>query len=288
MGENMAQLYDMHLAGAVGFGDYKKPFKNANLMRISLDYVQSFDGLILSYPLDSSLSKNGLMNEGETSVSLGLKGIPEVAENSILSRDIQLLEYTKGKLHFPFISSAKGLEIIKEARNKGLNISCGVSLPHLMFTDKYLIDFDTNFKLNPPLRSDHDRQALRQGLLEGTVDLVSSMHEPMNIEYKELEFTSAHSGTIGLESSFGILNTIFTLEKVISFLTKGRDLFNISNNKIKIGEKANLSLFNPNINYTLESQYLFSKSKNCAFLGMPLNGKVYGCVNNDNMTLNED
>ena len=288
LGNDMAELYDMHLAGAIAFGDYKKSLNDSNLMRISLDYVQNFNGLILSYPSDFNLSKEGLMHEGSVSLNLGIKGIPEIAETSILSRDLEILEYTNGRIHFPFISCEKSLNIIRKAKKNGLKVSCGVSIAHLIFTDDSLFSYNPNFKLNPPLRSKKDREALRKGLLDGSIDLVSSMHEPVNIEHKKVEFSKAIDGSISLESFFGILNSIFTLEKTISFLTKGKDLFNIKQSMIEIGEKANITMFCPDTIYEFNDKHILSKSKNCAFIKSSLKGRVFGIINGENSVLNSE
>ena len=288
LGNDMAELYDMHLAGAIAFGDYKKSLNDSNLMRISLDYVQNFNGLILSYPSDFNLSKEGLMHEGSVSLNLGIKGIPEIAETSILSRDLEILEYTNGRIHFPFISCEKSLNIIRKAKKNGLKVTCGVSIAHLIFTDDSLFSYNPNFKLNPPLRSKKDREALRKGLLDGSIDLVSSMHEPVNIEHKKVEFSKAIDGSISLESFFGILNSIFTLEKTISFLTKGKDLFNIKQSMIEVGEKANITMFCPDTIYEFNDKHILSKSKNCAFIKSSLKGRVFGIINGENSVLNSE
>ena len=288
LGKEIAELYDMHIAGAIAFGDYKKTLNNSNLLRIALDYVQSFDGIVMSYPSDFDLSKDGLMHEGSVSLKLGVKGIPEIAETSILLRDIEILEYTYGRIHFPFISCEKSLNIIRNAKKRGLKVTCGVSIEHLFFTEDSLFSYDPNFKIHPPLRTENDREALRSGLLDGTIDLVSSMHEPVNIEHKKVEFTKALDGSIGLESFFGILNSIFTLEKTISFLTNGKDLFKIKNPKLEIGEKANLTMFCPDTTYDLKEENIISKSKNCAFINSSLKGKVFGIINGENIALNSE
>jgi len=288
LGNDMAELYDMHLAGAIAFGDYKKSLNDSNLMRISLDYVQNFNGLILSYPSDFNLSKEGLMHEGSVSLNLGIKGIPEIAETSILSRDLEILEYTNGRIHFPFISCEKSLNIIRKAKKNGLKVTCGVSIAHLIFTDDSLFSYNPNFKLHPPLRTKKDRDALRKGLLDGSIDLVSSMHEPVNIEHKKVEFSKAIDGSISLESFFGILNSIFTLEKTISFLTKGKDLFNIKQSMIEVGEKANITMFCPDTIYEFNDKHILSKSKNCAFIKSSLKGRVFGIINGENSVLNSE
>ena len=288
LGDEMAELYDMHVAGAIAFGDYKKTLNNPNIMRIALDYVQSFNGLIMSYPNDYNLSKEGHMHEGKISLNLGLKGIPEIAETLILSRDLEILEYTNGKIHVPFISCEKSLNMIRSAKKKGLKVTCGVSIAHLFFTEDSLISYNPNFKIFPPLRTKKDREALRNGLLEGTIDLVSSMHEPINIENKKVEFSKAIDGSIGLESFFGILNSIFTLEKTISFLTNGKDLFKIKNSKLEIGKKASLTMFCPDSIYELKEEHIISKSKNCAFINSKLKGKVFGIIKGENIVINNE
>ena len=214
----------MHKAGAIAFGDFNTTLKNPNLLRIALDYVQSFDGLIQAYPLDCNLSNGGQMHEGEVSTNLGLKAIPHIAETSTLARDIQLLEYTQGRMHIPYISTAESVELIRNAKKKGLKISCGVAVAHLHATEEDLMDFDANFKIVPPLRSSKDQRALREGLLDGAIDMVTSLHQPLNPELKDLEFVRAKEGSIGLEASFGILLNYFPLVKVISFLTRGKKL----------------------------------------------------------------
>lgn len=285
-GKQMASLFDLQNAGAVAFGDYIKAYSNPNLLRIALDYSQSFDGLIQSYPMDHYLSNNGYMHEGVISTNHGLKGIPSVAETATLARDLQLLEYTRGKLHIPFISCATSVDLIRDAKKKGLNVSCSVGIPHLIYTDENLMDFNSAFKLLPPLRSATDQRALREGLLDGTIDMVSSMHQPINPELKDLEFVSAHEGSIGLEAAFMVLQNHFPLEQVISFLTRGKTRFKIGNTPFEVGTKADLSLFNPNGSSVFSSQHIHSTSKNCMFIGTPIKGSVYGSIRGKHLQLN--
>ena len=285
-GNQMASLYDMHMAGAVAFGDHKKSIASGNLLKITLQYAQSFKGLVLSHPMNNELSSKGMMHEGATSTKIGLKGIPSLAESLQISRDIQILEYTGGKLHIPFVSSESGVDLIRQAKKKGLDLSCSVGLPNLFFNDTELESFDANFKVFPPIRSKSDQRALREGLLDGTIDMVSSMHEPMNIEFKKLEFERALGGTTGLESCFGALCTIFPLEKVLRFLTRGSERFGVKVSKIKVGEKADLTFFDPDTNHTFEEKNILSTSKNSAFIGSQLTGKVIGSYNNGALTLN--
>ena len=255
-------------------------------MRIALDYSQSFGGLIQAYPMDKALSNNGQMHEGIISTTLGLKGIPQVAETTTLARDLQLLDYTQGKLHIPFISSAASLEIVRAAKKKGLNVSCGVGIPHLLFTDENLMDFNSHYKIFPPLRSASDQRALREGLLDGTIDMVSSMHQPINPELKDLEFVQAHEGSIGLEAAFGVLQNHFPLEKVISFLTRGKKRFGIQNTGFKIGAIADFSLFTPSGTSVFTKENIYSTSKNCMFIGADIKGSVYGCIRGTKHHLN--
>ena len=285
-GKQMASLCDIQKAGAVAFGDYKKAHVNPNLLRIALDYSQSFDGLIQAYPMDDSLGNKGHMNEGLISTNLGLKGIPNVAETATLARDLQLLEYTKGKMHIPFISCATSVELIRSAKKKGLNLSCGVGIPHLIYTEENLLEFNSDFKIVPPLRTSIDQRALREGLLDGTIDMVSSMHQPVNPELKNLEFVNAQDGSIGLEAAFVVLQNYFPLEKVISFLTRGKARFNIINTPFELGSKVDFSLFNPGGSSVFSKEHIHSTSKNCMYIGTPIKGSVYGCIRGSHFQLN--
>ena len=286
-GEQMASLYDMHNNGAIAFGDHKISIDKANLLKIALQYCQSFEGRVISFPQNKELAAGGLMHEGVSSTRIGMKGIPSMAETVQISRDIDILKYTGGKLHIPYLSTAAGLELIRAAKRSGLELSCSVGLPHLVFEDQELESFDANFKIFPPIRSKSDQQALRAGLLDGSIDMVSSMHEPMNIENKKLEFENAAPGSLGFESCFGMLNKIFPVDHVINFLTRGAKHFNISSPAINIGEKADLTLFDPDVSYRLTEDDLKSTSKNSAYLGRDLQGKVLGTIYNGKLSLNE-
>ncbi|MFZ9057044.1 MAG: dihydroorotase [Flavobacteriaceae bacterium] len=287
-GQKMASLYDMHLAGAVAFGDYKKSIQNANLLKIALEYVQSFNGLLLSHPSNMDLEQNGVVHEGEASTRLGLKGIPRIAESVQIARDLELLKYTEGRLHIPFITTKESVSLIQKAKAEGLSVSCSVGIPHLYFDEAKIENFEANYKFFPPLRTQEDKTALREGLLSGTIDMVSAMHEPMNIENKELEFEHASPGSIGLEACFGILNNLFPVEKSIAFLTRGRRCFGLDIPQIKVGAKADLTCFDPDINYVLTKAHLRSTSKNCAYLGETLTGKVIATLNNDQIHQHDD
>ncbi len=285
-GAKMASLYDMHLAGAMAFGDYKSAIHNANLLKIALEYAQSFDGVIMSHPSNSDLEQHGVVHEGIASTRLGLKGMPRIAESVQVARDLELLKYTEGRLHIPFISTKESVHLIQKAKAEGLRVSCSVGLPHLFFDDRKIENFEAQYKFFPPLRTPEDQSALREGLLNGTIDMVSAMHEPINIEYKELEFEYAAAGSIGLEACFGILNSVFPIEKTIAFLTRGRRCFGLEVPQIKEGAPANLCCFDPDTHTTLTKEQLTSTSKNCAYLGESLTGRVLATINSDKMQLN--
>lgn len=284
-GKDMAELYDMKQAGAIAFGDYNRSLENANLLKIALQYTQDFDGVVIAFAQEEKIKGNGVVNEGIVSTRLGLKGIPNLAEELQVARNLFLLEYTGGKMHIPTVSTTKSVALIKEAKAKGLNVSCSVSVHHLTMTDEKLDNFDTRYKVTPPLRTEEDRQALLAGILDNTIDVITSDHNPIDIEHKKMEFDLAKNGTIGLESAFGALMNVLPLEKVIEKLTNGKSVFGIEKSIIKEGATANITLFNPESTNIFTKATILSKSKNSAFLGMPLKGKAYGIVNQGKLIL---
>ena len=286
-GKELAPLYDMKLAGAIAYGDHKKSIRDSSLMKIALEYSKSFGGLVISYPNDESLSSNGVMNEGLASTSLGLKGIPDVSESIQVFRDLEILEYSGGRLHIPYITTGKSIQMIKDAKKRGLNITSSVSLAHLILNENDLSDYNTNLKLSPPLRSKKDSDELKNALLEGTINYVTSMHEPVDIDNKKVEFDNALSGSIGLECMFGVLSNIFPLDKTIDILTRGKNNLSIDQHKIEVGSKAEITLFNPDFTYVFKEDHILSTSKNCAFIGQKMTGKVYGVINNNNLCENK-
>jgi dihydroorotase len=284
--KDLAELYDMKNSGAVGFYDFKKPILNSNLLKTALLYSQSFNSVIMSYPQDNSVAKGGLINEGTISVNYGIKGIPNFAEEIQIARDLHVLEYTGGKLHIPTISTKKSLELIKKAKSKGLNVTCSVAVHNLIFNDKKLKDFDTRFKVLPPLREEKDRVALVNGVKTGLIDMVTSDHLPIDLENKKTDIENAKYGTIGLESIFGSLLSLFDLNQTIEILSRGREIFNIEKPEFEVGSKASLSLFTIN-DYEFSKADILSKSKNSAFLGMKMKGKPIGVINGNKITINE-
>ena len=284
-GKDMTDLFDMKNAGAIAFGDYNKSLDNANLLKIALQYVQDFDGLIIAFAQDIDIKGNGVANEGVVSTRLGLKGIPNLAEEMQIARNLFLLEYTGGKLHIPTISTAKSVQLIKDAKAKGINISCSVAVHNLVLTDEKLEGFDTRYKVSPPLRTEIDRKALIKGIQDNTIDMITSDHNPIDIEHKKMEFDLAKNGTIGLETAFGALLNVLPLEKVIEKLTAGKTRFTIETQTIEEGNKANITLFNPEGKTIFTKENILSKSKNSAFLSIELKGKAYGIYNQGKLVL---
>ena len=284
-GVHLAEIFDMNQAGSIAFGDYKESIDNPNILKIGLQYASSFGGLLQSFPQDSQVAQSGVMNENISSTKLGLKGIPELAEALQIVRDLDILEYTGGKLHIPTISTAKSVELIRRAKAKGLDVSCSVAIHNLIFKDSDIKNYNTNFKVIPPLRTQNAIDALIEGLKDGSIDMVTSDHNPIAIEDKKVEFDYAAFGTIGLESAFGALNTVFSTQKAIELLTKGKSRFGIENTEIKVGNRCDLTLYNPKGSYTFESKHIASKSKNSIFIGRQLKGSVYGVIANQTAVL---
>lgn len=285
-GDELAELFDMQKEGALSFYDYKKPIANPNLLKIALQYTQSFNGLVQSYPYEVAIAPKGMVNEHLSATLLGLKGTPSLAESLQVSRDLYILEYTGGRLHIPTISTKESVGLIKQAKKKGLQVTCSVSINNLTLTDTVLESFDTNYKLMPPLRTSQDIKALKQGLKEGTIDMVTSDHNPIDIEHKKIEFDHAKYGSIGLESCFGALQKATDLQTTIKALTQ-QSVFDISQSSINQGEKASITLFDPSVKWVFENEHIISTSKNAALLSQPLLGKAYGIINNNKVVLHE-
>lgn len=286
-GIEMAELYDMQQSGAIAFGDYKRPIENDNLLKIVLLYAQNFNGLVLSFPKNKKIAGEGIANEGLNSTKLGLKGIPSLAEEIQIARDLFLLEYTGGKLHIPTISTAKSVALIRQAKSQGLNVTCSVAVHNLVITDDALHGFDANNNVNPPLRTDKDVEALLEGVKDGTIDIITSDHNPIDVEHKKVEFSISKSGSIGMESAFGALLTKLDLETVIQCFTENpKKIFGIENTTIEVNSKANISLFNPELTHTFTEEDILSTSKNSIFIGHNLKGKAYGVYAKNQLLLN--
>ncbi|MBS1513236.1 MAG: dihydroorotase [Bacteroidetes bacterium] len=287
-GKELAEMYDMHQSGAAAFGDGIHSLQSAGILLKALQYVKSFDGTIIQIPEDKSIGANGLINEGIVSTQLGLPGKPAIAEEIQVARDIKLARYTESKLHFTGVSSAKSLEYIKRAKEGGIQVSCSVTPYHLFFTDEDMKGYDTNLKVNPPLRTSADRTALLEALANGTIDGIASHHIPQNWDNKTCEFEYAKDGMTGLESLFGVLRAVtdIPLEQIIGLLsTKPRTIFGLPVPAFSEGSPAVLTLFNPDFTYTFDAGMIQSKSANNAFVGKTLRGKVTGIINKEKVVL---
>ncbi|MBO9683495.1 MAG: dihydroorotase [Flavisolibacter sp.] len=288
-GKELAEMYDMHQSGAVAFGDGTSPIQSAGLLLKALQYLKAIDKAVIQVPDDKSVNPSGLMNEGIVSTQLGLPGKPAIGEELMIARDIELVKYTNSKIHFTGISTAKSVELIRQAKKEGLAVTCSVTPYHLCFTDDDLVQYDTNLKVNPPLRTKEDQQALKQGLVDGTIDCIATHHLPQDIDHKIVEFEYAHFGMIGLETSFAVIRTYFPelgLEKTVDLLSnRPRMIFDLPTQSINKNSPACLTLFLPEEKWTVEE--LHSKSKNSPFIGKQLTGKPVGIINKDKVFLNQ-
>lgn len=281
-GENISEYYDMFTSGAKAFTDVFNPINSALLSRALL-YIKDSGGIIMSFPSDKSLSKNGIMHEGIESTKLGLKGIPALAEELQIIRDLKLAEFNDSKIHFINVSTQEGVSAIREAKKRGIKVTTQVSAAHLLLNDSSLREFDSNCKVLPPFRTQNHIQALIEGIKDGTIDAIVSSHMPEDLENKQVELSHAAFGIIGLETSFASSRTATNgkveLEKLIHSLSKTpRTILGIKNPEIKEGEKANLTLFNPDQKWTFQKSDIKSKSKNTPFVGTEFIGKVVRVV----------
>lgn len=280
-GKDLAELFDMTNSGAVAFSDGNEPVQDAGLMERAMLYVKGFDALVISYPEDRTIAGKAKMNEGAMSTYLGMKGIPNIAEELMIVRDLYLAEYTDARLHFTTVSTAHAVELIKQAKKKGLNVTCDVAAHHLVLTEDALIDFDSNYKVKPPLRTKADVKALLKGLQEGVIDTVVSQHTPQEIEFKAVEFEIASYGIVALQTVLPLLiKAGLKPEQIVDKLSvKSREILGLEVPAIAIGNKANLVLFDDSVwLYTKENNY--SKSSNSPFIGKELKGKVWATINN--------
>ncbi len=281
--QSLADLLELREGGVVAFSSGLSTITNPELLLNALRYTANFGGLIITRPQDQDLSKFGQMHEGIVSTQLGLKGISDISETIMVKRDLDIVEYTGGRLHFAGISSGQSLDLIGKAKKGGANVTCDVSIHNLLYTDDQLVEFDTNYKVNPPLRSEANRKALVKGLKNGTIDAIVTDHQPQDIESKKLEFDLAEFGMIGLQTALpGILKLSqeVDISLLVHKLTNGpRVILGFDPIKIEKGEKADITLIDPKRKWIFDESTNLSKSTNSPLFHEELTGKSVGIIN---------
>lgn len=291
-GKEMAELMDLHKAGAIGFSDGLKPVDNAGLFYRAMKYMIGFDGICIHFPMDFNLAVDGQIHEGRISALLGLPGIPDVAEDLMIQRDLSLLDYADGKLFLWGLSSKAGVDRLRKSDK--LNQSLFVSVPifNLVYSENDLESFDVNFKMMPPLRTENDRMALKEAVLDGTIQIISSNHLPWESEHKKLEFPYASFGSISLQHVFQMLRTHFSelplLNMVDILAYHPRRIFKVELPVIQEGAKANLTFFLPNAKAVIQKDDNTSLSENSPLWNEIMTGKIVGVFNNGKLVLNDE
>jgi dihydroorotase len=291
-GKDLAEMYDMHASGAVAFSDATHPLQSSQVMLKALQYVKAFNGVVIQVPDEQSLTKLGLMHEGIISTQLGLPGKPAIGEYLMVGRDIELVRYTGSKIHFTGVSTAASLDLIRKAKAEGLGVTCSVTPYHLHFTDGDLQQYDTNLKVNPPLRLAEDVAAVKAAVLDGTVDAIASHHQPHEYDSKVCEFEYAKYGMESLESCFAAVKTALpslSAEKIAQlFSIAPADIFGLPLPFMEAGQTAEISLFLPETSWTFDKKDIKSISSNNAFVGKTLQGKPVGIVSKGQLVLNTE
>jgi dihydroorotase len=284
-GKDLAEMYDMYLSGAKAFTDGNRPVQDAGLMERALLYTKGFEATVFSYPEDTAIAGKAKVNEGEMSTLLGMKGIPSLAEELMIARDLYLAEYTNSKIHFSTISTVRSVELIKEAKKKGLNVTCDVAAHHLVLTDDVLAGFDSLYKVKPPLRTHKDVKALIAGLKDGAIDAIVSQHTPHEIEFKDVEFEVAEFGIIGFQTAFSLaLKAGLSIDLIVQKLAiNPRAILDVEQVTIAAGQKANLVVFDATTDWEYTKENNKSKSYNSPYLGEKLKGQVLLTCNNNHL-----
>jgi dihydroorotase len=287
-GKELAEMYDMYASGAMAFSDGKHAVQSSGMLLKALQYVKAFQGVVIQVPDDNTIGTYGLINEGIVSTRLGLPGKPSMSEELMVARDIKLARYADSKIHFSGISSAKSLEYVQRAKQGGISVTCSITPYHLSFIDEDLVQYDTNLKVFPPLRSATDRQALVKAVNDGLVDCIATHHQPHEWDSKTCEFEYAKPGMIGLESCYGVFGKIgISTERFVELVAHApRKIFALPDHSIRKDSTADLTLFVPGIKYKFDEKHIRSKSKNSAFVGEELVGKVIGIINGEKLFLN--
>jgi dihydroorotase len=289
-GKELAEMYDMKLSGAAAFTDGKNPIQSAGVLLKALQYVKSFNGVVIQIPDDKSISPNGLMNEGITSTLMGLQGRPEISEEIQIARDIKLVEYAESQIHFTGVSTQHSVKLIQDAKARNIGVSCSATPYHLFFCDEDLKTYDTNLKVNPPMRHTKDRKALQKAVATGVIDCIASHHFPYETDSKMVEFEYAQNGMIGLQTAYSVVNTALhdiSQQKLVAlFAINPRKIFGLPIPSITEGAAATLTLFHPKQKWILQKENIKSLSANSPFIGKELLGKPFGIINNGQLIIN--
>jgi dihydroorotase len=282
MGEEITEVNDLVQAGVVAISDDGKPVSNPQVMRNVLEYSRMFNLPVISHCEELNLSAGGVMHEGFISTSLGMSGIPSVAEEIMVARDLKLAEFTKARIHIAHVSTEGSVDLIRQAKKKGIKVTCEATPHHFTLTDQIIKTFDTNAKVNPPLRTKRDVEAIKRGLADGTIDCIATDHAPHSIEEKEVEFDFAPFGMVGLETALGLVFTELIDNKILSWTQALAKLtinpariLNITSGKIKKNSPADIAIIDSKVSWIVDPAEFHSKSKNSPFRGKRLRGKVF-------------
>ena len=285
-GEHLAPLAELAAAGAVAFTDDGDPVHDAEIMRRALEYAAMYRKPVIQHAQDVPLTKGGVMNEGYVATTLGLHGMPGIAEEVMVSRDIHLTAYTGGQYHVAHLSTRGTVELVRKAKAAGLPVTSEVTPHHFTLTDESVKTYDTNTKMNPPLRTRDDVEAVKEGLRDGTIDVIATDHAPHSFDEKQVEYQSAPFGIVGLETALGLIITelvkknILTFQQVIEKLSVNpRKILHLPEIRIQKGEEANLTVFDPQAEWVVDPAAFKSKSKNTPFGGLRLTGRPFGVIN---------
>jgi dihydroorotase len=279
-GETLSDMGELKDAGCIGYSDDGKPVMNSELMRRALEYSRMFDLPCIQHSEMLDLTQGGCMNEGVISTELGLKGMPVEAEDIMVFRDICLLRKTGGRLHVAHISSGGAVDLVRQAKAKGLSVTCEVAPHHFTLTEDACITYDTNSKMSPPLRTQQDIDLIKEGLRDGTIDIIATDHAPHDLADKQVEFSKACFGIVGLETALPLTlklvdEKVISLQKAVDLLTyQPCRLFNLDKGNIGVGRIADIVIFNPDTKFTIEPEKFKSRSKNSPYKGWEVRGRI--------------
>ena len=279
-GESLSDMGELKEAGCIGYSDDGRPVMDSELMRRAFEYSRMFGLPCIQHSEILDLTQGGCMNEGIISTELGLKGMPVEAEDIMVFRDICLLRKTGGRLHVAHISSGGAVELVRQAKAKGLPVTCEVAPHHFTLTEEACRNYDTNAKMSPPLRTHEDLELIKEGLRDGTIDIIATDHAPHDLADKQMEFSKACFGIVGLETALPLTlkmvdEKVITLQKAVDLLTQQPcRLFNLNKGNLGVGKDADIVIFNPKTQYTVEPEKFKSRSKNSPYKGWKVRGKV--------------